>query len=374
MILVVLLLLIAAGLLLPAAVLRRWGYRNLTYSLSFSSDEVTEGETVTLTETVCSSKLLPLPWVKAELTTHASLVFASGQSAVSNETRFVSSFFSLRPYRRIERRWQVRCTRRGIFQVSHAVIVLSDLFGFAELSQAFPEASASLRVLPAVRHIEADTTFPQGFSGDLTRRRALLPDRFAVCGIRPYADGDPLRDICWTASARAGEPMVWQYQETAAPRLTVLLNMETRETDRDLVSDPVRFEQAVSVCAAYATAAARARIPVRFCANTMIDGRPVETVSRTGNAETLHLLRILAALPDTISGRFSSLLREVSRQDAATAILAVTVQADAQILAIAADDPRITVITVRRPPVRTGRAAVYQSPFSSEERSLTHES
>ena len=350
MILIVLLVIIGAALLLPGVLLRHFGYRNLTYSLAFSEEEVTEGETVTLTETVCSSKLLPLPWVKAELTTHSSLVFAAGQSSVSKETRFVSSFFSLRPYKKIERRWKVTCKKRGVFTVSHAVIVLSDLFGVSEISQPFPDAVASIRVLPAVRPFTLNQEFPLGFTGDYLRRRTLIPDRFAICGIRPYADGDQLRDVCWSATARTDTPMVWQYQETAAPSMTVLLNMETRETDHERVSDTETFEKAISICSDCLSDAANRRIPVRFLANTSVDGTAVETMQRTGPAEGVHLRRVLAELPDTISGRFSRLLKQVCLQDSAASIVVVTALPDAETIRMAAAEPRLTVLSVRRLP------------------------
>ena len=107
MILILLLLLIGAVVLCTQLLIRRFGFSELTYSLAFSVPEATEGDTVTLTETICSRKPIPLPWVKAELTTHASLLIASEQSAVSEDTRFISSFFCLFPYRKIERRWKV---------------------------------------------------------------------------------------------------------------------------------------------------------------------------------------------------------------------------------------------------------------------------
>lgn len=358
MMLVLILLLLGAILILPPMLLRRYGYRALRYSLAFSEEEVSEGDTVQLIETICSDKLLPLPWVKVELTTHSALKFAEGQSAVSEETRFVSSFFSLRPYRRIERRWNVKCTRRGIFTVSHAVIVLSDLFGTAELSKAFPEAEASVCVLPAVKPVPLEAVFPPGYPGEHILDRMRIPDRFAVCGIRPYADGDQLRDICWSATARSETPMVWQYQETASPSLTVLLNLETRPTDRERVSDHAVYEQAISVCAAYVCAAATARIPVRLLANSEIAGKPAETASQTGAAAARELLRVLAAMPDTVTGRFSLLLRQVLQRDPAAAVVVITPLADPEILAAAAAVSRLTVLSVRRLPEGAARSNV----------------
>lgn len=347
MMLILLLLCIGGTVLLSQLLTRRFGFRNLTYTLAFSADEVSEGDTVTLTETVCSRKLLPLPWVKAELTTDASLVFASEQSSISKETRFVSSYFCLYPYRKIERHWRVTCTQRGQFTVSHAVIVISDLFGTMELSQPFPAASAALTVLPAVRPITALSETPQRLTGEMLRRRTLIPDRFAVSGIRPYRDGDPVRDLSWTASARVDAPMVWQYQETAFPAVTVLLNLETRDTDRDRISDRPAFEQTVRLCAAVLGEAERLRIPTRLCANAMLGEQPADSGLSVG---TLHRkLRMLAEIPDTIGCRFSRLAARVCETDRNAVIVVITAQPTADILRLAAAEPDLRVYSLRPP-------------------------
>ena len=362
MIIVLLLLCIGAAVLIPQWLIRRFGFSGLTYTLEFSQPEASEGDTVTLIETICSEKPVPLPWVKAELTAPAALVFASGQSVVSDGSRFVSSFFCLFPYRRIERRWQVRCERRGLFRVEHAVIVLSDLFSSAEISKPFPDACAALTVLPAIRHADALREFPRQLNGDVIRSRAWIPDRYAVSGIREYADGDSVRDICWTATARTGTPMVWQYQETADPTLTVLLNLETRETDISRVSDHAAYENAIRLCAAYFAKASASRIPVRFCANTQIGGRPAESGFVTGESQLVRLLHVLAELPDTITCKFEKLLHRVIAEDSDTAVLIITACVTQPILTAAAYDPRISVISLRPLPSRNAAPNVQYIP------------
>ena len=343
----ILLLCIGFAIVLSQSLIRRFGFRNLTYELAFSEQEVFEGDTVTLTETICSRKLIPLPWVKVELTTHSALLFATRQSAVSEETRFVSSFFCVLPYRKIVRHWKVTCTRRGMFTVSHAVVVLNDLFGAQELSRRMPDAHAELTVLPARRYAETPDAFPQQIMGDIIRRRMLIPDRMCVSGIRPYADGDPVRDICWSASARTEQPMVRQFQETASPTVTVVLSMESRDTDRDIVSDQTAFENAVRLCAACVSTASGLRIPVRLCANTLVNDVPAETPFRAGQDTLYPMLRLLAALPYSISGRTTDLLKEIRQQDSSSAIIVITVHPAAALLQAADRDAAMTVISLR---------------------------
>lgn len=344
MILLLFLLLLGAVVIAVHYLTGKYGFRNVEYSLHFSVDEAVEGDIITLTEQICSKKLLPLPWIKAELTTDAALEFAADSSAVSKETRFVSSYFCLFPYRRIERQWRVKCTQRGVFSVSRTVLVISDLFSTLEISQKYDQAHAEVTVLPAIRKTETITSVPQLFTGDLLRARTLIPDRFAVYGIREYAEGDAMRDLCLSATMRFQSPMVWQYQETAAPSITVLLNLETRETDREQVSDRAVYENEIRLCAALIGQAAEMQLPVRFCANAELNRVPVDTGILNAGRELHRFLCILAALPFRITGRFPKLLRAVEQKHA---VLIITAIITPEILQFAAEHPTASVYYLR---------------------------
>lgn len=343
-----LLLLLIAGILLSSHLLtRRYGFQHIEYQLQFDKNEVTEGETVTLIERICSRKALPVPWLKVEMTTHASLKFARSQSTVSESTRFISSFFALHPYRQIERRWQVECTQRGIFSVAHIILVITDLFGTLELSKALHECAATLTVLPS----PMDFTLPQPLTLPLNGqpiKRRLIPDRMAMDGLRPYQDGEPIRDICWSATARFDTPMVYQFLDTVQPSITVVLNMTTREYDRDFASDLSALEQAIKLCTALIEQGQALQIPTRFCANTAIDHTNVNTQAAKGASHIHHLLQILAALPNTITERFSNLLCRICQQEHHAAIYVVTALVDEELLRLAALYPNITVVTIRQ--------------------------
>ncbi|MBR5362604.1 MAG: DUF58 domain-containing protein [Oscillospiraceae bacterium] len=369
--LLLLLLIIGITVWATQQLIERFGFRNLEYHLRFTADEVSEGDTVELIETIISRKPVPLPWVKAELTTDASLLFACAQSSVSEETRFVSSCFCLFPYKKIERHWHVVCTKRGMFTVSHAVLVISDLFGTAEWSKPLPDTVVYLTVLPAVRRLDQLTELPQQFGGEIVRRRTVIPDRYAVCGIREYADGDPVRDICWTASARSVSPMVWQYQETASPEFTLLLNLETRITDRDRLSDRALFEDEIRLCAALLGSAAQLHLPVRLLANTEIDGMPAESRTSGGADHLPKLLRMLAAMQDTISCKFTRMLRRYLAENQNSAAIVLTPFVSEELMQIARSDTRITVLSLKPLPETVYSANIRHITLQQERKSAS---
>lgn len=362
MLYLVLLVILGGCVVIIYQLIQSFGFKNVEYTLHFSADEVTEGDTVILTETICSRKILPIPWLKAELTTHSALEFAQHQSTISKETRFLSSYYFLRPYRQIERQWQVKCTKRGVFSVYNAILVISDLLGTQENSKKFPDAHAELTVLPKPAVADAlPSPAVLCMTGDSILRTHFLPDRFAVDGIKPYEYGDNLRDVCQTASARSESLMVYRYTDTADPTMTVLLGLATKDYDFERVSDTEAYEQAIRIACKYLCDATAARIPVRFCANTTLDGIAVSSLFGTGDAHTLLLRRLLSQLPDTITERVENTLYRVLSSDHTSSVVLVTAHLTEQMLRIAADCPRLHIVCVRHLPVNITLNNVYSA-------------
>ena len=99
-------------------------------------------------ETVTNDKTLPVPWLKAELTTSRWLDFPEANSAVTGRNRFVSSFFSVRSRSRVSRVWEITCEKRGVYEMEHIVLVTSDLLGIVRLSLRAADHGGKLTVLP----------------------------------------------------------------------------------------------------------------------------------------------------------------------------------------------------------------------------------
>lgn len=156
---VVLLLL---GLVLGGQVLlfSKYLFRNFRYRCSFDRQEVFEGEQIQMVETVMNGKALPIPYLRADIVTSRFLEFADTESSLTDETRFVPSFFMLKGYQKITRRWKVTCARRGELGVRSISLVSSDLLGLRTLSQSFPGSAGFWFCPPLLRWREG--LFPLG--------------------------------------------------------------------------------------------------------------------------------------------------------------------------------------------------------------------
>ena len=189
---------------------RRRGLEGLSYYCHFSETERTEGESLQFVETVTNDKTLPVPWLKAELTTSRWLDFPEANSAVTGENRFVSSFFSVRSRSRVSRVWEITCEKRGVYEMEHIVLVTSDLLGIVRLSLHAADHGGKLTVLPK-RLTEAGLLLPKLLRqqyGEQAVRYSLLTDPCLSAGVREYVTGDPIHRMHWKASAQDRKSVV----------------------------------------------------------------------------------------------------------------------------------------------------------------------
>lgn len=293
------------------------GLTGLSYRCCFSRRQITEGETVRFTETLTNDKSFPVPWLKAELTVSRWLDFPDSHSAVTGNSRFVTGFFSVRSRAKVNRVWQVRCEKRGVYQVEHAVLVTSDLLGILRLSLAASDMGKTITVLPR-RFSDAGVLLPrllQQHSGEQSARYSMWTDPYLSAGLREYVVGDPLNRMHWKASAHAGTLLVRQEERTMQQTITVLLSLETNRSDSGMVTrDSDLMEHTIRVCAQCLWELCQGDWLVRLCIGENDgEGVPFETAYGSGEKQYCHMLEQLAILPLKEITPMSQLLRRTHR-------------------------------------------------------------
>jgi uncharacterized protein (DUF58 family) len=327
---------------------KNWA-RKLEYRCYFTTEEAHVGDVVELVEEVVNGKLLPLPWMKSELTASNGLDFAETQSSVTDKSRFVSSFFMLKSYHKISRRWRVKCLKRGIFKIDTVVLVASNLFGTMNLSNPVTKdmTGGELRVLPA----PCDEALPQAASslsfGDVFVRRQLISDPFFHNGVREYDRSDNIRRISWKITAKEQRLMVYNEDYTTNQSAAVLLNMQSREYEKDSVYDENALEQCINACAGIIYDSLDKSIPVMLMSNTSLtDNRkePVLTPLYSGAEHARALLRILSRIELMNTESFAPFLESSLLSLEATDIFIVTAYVNERILLLAQENSRIKIV------------------------------
>jgi uncharacterized protein (DUF58 family) len=132
--------------------------------------------------------------------------------------------------------------RRGIVTVGPATTVRSDPLGLLRREHAFRDVH-ELYVPPRTTAIPSTSAgLIRDLEGSPTRR--LVDADMSFHAIREYAPGDARRQIHWKSTAKTGQLMVRQYEESRRSRMAVVLSVAEFE-----YADADEFELAVS-CAA----------------------------------------------------------------------------------------------------------------------------
>ncbi len=297
--LIFLVVLIYAIVSLQAYIFRKYSFQNLNYSYRFNRDEVFEGEEFSLVEIIKNNKLMPLPWLRSDITASKWLEFGEANAqAVSDETRIVSSFFTLGGYKAVTRTWNVNCTKRGEFEIKKAHLVSSDLFGQAKMSRGV-DVAYTILVLPSTVDLEDMFILPRYLQGDTITKRQLAEDPFYISGIREYTDRDPMNSIHWAATAKEQKLMVRNYEYTSQQSLTILLNIKSQEFEYGKVVHPDLVEGSIRVCASLISLATEEGLPLNLYTNAPVNDTSMDitsTVIASGNEHAMDLMRILAKL------------------------------------------------------------------------------
>ena len=276
-------------------------FKKLHYNRAVSKSAVFEGETLELVETISNRKLTPLPWLRVESKLSPWLRFRSQENLEILDDRFHRSVFYLRPYSRITRRYNVKCLRRGYFDLSVTTLTVGDLFGLSTVSQEIRSEEAKLFVYPSILGQDELPDEALRWQGDVSVKRWIFPDPILINGIRGYQLGDSRKDIHWKASARSGTLQVKTHDYTVFPRLLLVFNIEPEDNFWGQLSakDMEEMEYGIRVIATLANWAIVNNMEVGFFSNASVSYAQDMTIGiePACNASQMnHLLETLAGL------------------------------------------------------------------------------
>lgn len=199
--------------------------KGLSANVTFSEQEVKEGETCHLQEIITNRKLLPLPTLLVKFQLDGKLVFLNKENTSKTDKFYRSDVIAVMPYQRVTRQLEVLCPKRGYYTISSIDLVANNLFLTRMLVDQV-KTDSSLYVLPAASTWKGLKIPFEQMEGKFLTNRFLQEDPFEFRGIRPYQTYDSMKKINWKASAKAGELLVNQYFETNRQEVVLLLNLE----------------------------------------------------------------------------------------------------------------------------------------------------
>lgn len=207
------------------------------------------GDTVAVVVNVENHGKLPIPWCLVEdlLPRHA-LIHDPPNLGVEGRRVQLSM---LRGGGKQSLLYQLRCNRRGYYQVGPLVLETGDLFG---LHRRYRVATKPhfLLVFPNVIPLQGYEVSSKRPIGEVRMTYRLYEDPTRIAGVRRYEAGDPLNRVHWKATARTAQLHSKVYEPSTVVGATILLDYH--QASHDARHEPVRSELAVTTAASIANA------------------------------------------------------------------------------------------------------------------------
>ncbi len=307
------LLVIAAFLLTIVPAARAWNehsLRRVVFERSFGERRAFPGETVDLCLHICNQKLLPLGWLVVEDEWPLATPPIDGSlfpSVLSNVGHIILAL-SVRPFERVNRHYQIQCTRRGFYAFGPVRMRSGDIFGLFRKDWEDPHLNW-LIVYPQVLPLETLGFPPKEPFGEVKAVWRMFEDPSRAVGVRDHQPGDSFRHIHWKATARRQDLQMKVYEPTTSFNLVIFLNVATFEKPWQGL-DPRLLEQAISVSASIASFAFDNRYQVGLVANGTIphSDQPLKVLPSRRPDQLARLLEALAAVTGFATRNIETLL------------------------------------------------------------------
>jgi uncharacterized protein (DUF58 family) len=229
------------------------------------------GSELEIVMSVTNDKILPLLWLRVRDRWPSGvepLGFTLWRPASQGSRAFVQTV-SVRWYERLQRRYRVRCTARGLYRFGPVDLEAGDPFGIAGVSRRL-EAHEELVVLPKVLDVPGLDLVTGHPLVEQSAARSLARDPTSLRGTRPYVPGDPMWAINWWATARSGVLFTNEFDPTSLAAVRILLDVGGTERSWE-VSSAERNELLCVVAASLAAAFDARGFGVGLASNARVD-------------------------------------------------------------------------------------------------------
>jgi uncharacterized protein (DUF58 family) len=187
---------------------------------------------------------------------------------------------------------------RGVFSLSGTEVVFGDLLGLTSVTPYAACDPATVVVRPRLAALDGLFSESGRAAGDGRRILLRRSAGFDFHSVREYEPGESLRRVHWPSSARRGELMVKELEDTAHDGVVVLLDCDPRCATG--VSPDSSFDAAVRVAGSLLQAhASRGRLATLVSTGRSRAVVPVR--SATGDFDAA-VAQLAAAEPDALDG------------------------------------------------------------------------
>lgn len=186
--------------------------------------------------------------------------------------------------------------RRSVVMVGPALSVQGDPFGLTGRQSLWTD-SLEVFVHPRTVNLPGrQTGFVHDLEGHTTQK--LSNSDMSFHALREYVPGDDRRHIHWRSSARTGDLMVRQFEETRQSRIAIAVDLSDQSYSAD-----EEFEDAVSVAASFVQQSFREENPFSLVTNVeahrgLTATRVMNELSRVERLDRTHVTDLFRLVRD----------------------------------------------------------------------------
>lgn len=196
----------------------------------------------------------------------------------------------LRSRQSLKRSIPVSIPSRGRYVLREFQLSTGDFLGLNEQSKT---CGRFHEVVVAPKELAVDRLNDMfgGFMGEVSVNRFIMEDPVLTLGYREYTGREPMKMISWAQSARTGDLMVKKYDYTLEPTVSVVLNVDTRQPDREELLE-ICFSLARTVCAMLE----QRGVKYSFTSNSILAGAPADSGATSEGLGQRHFMGVLEHL------------------------------------------------------------------------------
>lgn len=230
-------------ILLSRFLTNRWS-ESLVAERELNRHEAETGDVVGIIATIRNEGSLPIPWALLEDLLPLKALIHNPPNLKLSGRRVMLSSIGAGKQKSIM--YQMKCNRRGYYQIGPLVMETGDLFGLHRRYRMLTKPTF-LTVMPEVIPLEGYDIASRRPLGEVQMTHRLYEDPTRNAGVREYEPGDPLNRVHWGATARTGKLHSKIYEPSTVAGATILLDFHKDSHPKK--HEPVRSEIAVAATA-----------------------------------------------------------------------------------------------------------------------------
>lgn len=226
--------------LLASIIIHRLNVRHLISQFEMEKTELSAGDALAIRYRVLNNSIIPAFNVQI----YPMISKSFGYEQFDSDRHGFDSF----EVKIIDRK--LICRRRGFYTLGEVGFEVHDPLGLVT-SRFSKSKTIDVIVRPRIYYVEDELPLPLERSGNRGMSIRNLADRTSIKSVRPYQEGDQLRDIHWKLTAKTGEVKIKEFTQSVSEKLYLFVDgCKSSYEDNEVWADEA-MDLAASLCHAW---------------------------------------------------------------------------------------------------------------------------